>query len=93
MHFSVLLRSFPQFVCVPHAHQRNTELSTIEDLSSFYAPATKNDLRSLLQQYEDACNRYDIDAAVAMFADDGYIEINGKRQRSRHAAGPHTSST
>jgi hypothetical protein len=32
---------------------------------------------TLLQHYQDVCNRYDIDAAVALFADDGYIEVYG----------------
>jgi SnoaL-like domain len=32
---------------------------------------------TLLQYYQDVCNRYDIEAAVALFADDGFIEIDG----------------
>jgi hypothetical protein len=37
----------------------------------------------LLQHYQDVCNRYDIEAAVALFADDGFIEINGKVYRGQ----------
>ena len=32
---------------------------------------------TLLQYYQDVCNVYDIQAAVALFADDGFIEIDG----------------
>jgi hypothetical protein len=39
------------------------------------------DLLAILQQYEDACNRYDIDAALGMFAEDGSLEINGVAYR------------
>jgi hypothetical protein len=35
----------------------------------------------LLQHYQDLCNRYAIEAAVALFAEDGCIEINGKVYR------------
>jgi hypothetical protein len=41
------------------------------DTSSIHDPIT------LLQHYQDVCNRYDIQAAVALFADDGSIEIAG----------------
>ncbi len=44
---------------------------------------TAQDLLALLRQYEDACNRYDIEAAVAMFAEDGYIEIYGTQHRGQ----------
>jgi hypothetical protein len=36
-----------------------------------------HDPLTLLQQYQDVCNHYDIEAAVALFADNGCIEING----------------
>jgi hypothetical protein len=34
-------------------------------------------LLALLKRYEDACNSYAVDPAVAMFAPNGYLEING----------------
>jgi hypothetical protein len=40
---------------------------------------------TLLKYYEDVCNRYDIDAAVGLFADDGSIEINGTAYRGQAA--------
>ena len=40
---------------------------------------------TLLKHYEDVCNRYDIDSAVALFGDDGYIEINGIAYRGQAA--------
>jgi SnoaL-like domain len=49
--------------------QRNT--------SSLQDPIT------LLQHYQDVCNRYDIDTAVALFADDGSIEIHGTVYRGQ----------
>lgn len=48
-----------------------------------YSTDTENDLLALLQCYENACNRYYIDTAVAMFAEDGYIEINGTQHRGQ----------
>jgi hypothetical protein len=47
------------------------------DTSSAHDPMT------LLKLYEDACNRYDIAAAVALFADDGCIEIKGTEYRGQ----------
>jgi hypothetical protein len=32
---------------------------------------------ALLQHYQEVCNRYDIEAAVALFGDDGLLEIHG----------------
>jgi hypothetical protein len=32
---------------------------------------------ALLQKYQEVCNRYDVEAAVALFADDGSIEVHG----------------
>src|SRR5262245_50262760 len=37
----------------------------------------------LLQHYQDVCNRYDIEAAVALFAEDGCIEIDGTVYRGQ----------
>jgi hypothetical protein len=42
-------------------------------------PTTRQDAIAWLRVYEDACNRYDIDAAVAMFADDGVLIFEGER--------------
>jgi hypothetical protein len=42
-----------------------------QNMSNLQDPIT------LLRHYQDVCNRYDIEAAVALFADDGYIEIQG----------------
>jgi hypothetical protein len=35
------------------------------------------DPMTLLQHYQEVCNRYDVEAAVALFADDGSIEVHG----------------
>src|SRR6266487_6235512 len=40
---------------------------------------------TLLQHYQDVCNRYDIGAAVALFAEDGSIEIRGTAYRGQAA--------
>jgi len=48
-----------------------------QNTSSLQDPVT------LLQHYQDVCNRYDIDAAVALFADDGSIEIHGTAYRGQ----------
>jgi hypothetical protein len=40
---------------------------------------------TLLQHYAAVCNRYDIDAAIALFSEDGYIEINGIVYRGQAA--------
>ena len=42
-------------------------------------PGTDHDLIARLKRYQDVCNRYDIDAALEMFADDGCIEVRGVR--------------
>ena len=39
--------------------------------------STLDDPITLLQHYQDVCNRYDIEAAVALFAEDGCIEVHG----------------
>ena len=38
---------------------------------------------AVLQHYQDVCNRYDIDAAVGLFAEDGSIEIHGTAYRGQ----------
>src|SRR5215203_5191133 len=38
---------------------------------------TARDLLALVRRYQGVCNRYDVEAAVAMFADDGGIEYAG----------------
>jgi hypothetical protein len=50
-----------------------------QNTSSLQDPIT------LLQHYQDLCNRYNIDAAVALFADDGSIEIQGTVYRGQVA--------
>lgn len=40
---------------------------------------------TLLQHYQDVCNRYEIEAAVALFADDGYLEVHGTVYRGQSA--------
>jgi hypothetical protein len=44
-----------------------------------------HDLIARLLAYQEASNSYDIDAAVAMFAEDGYIELRGKRYGGEQA--------
>jgi hypothetical protein len=39
--------------------------------------SSQSDLIAVLEQYQDACNRYDVQAAVALFAKDGCIEVRG----------------
>jgi hypothetical protein len=39
--------------------------------------SSDKDLIAHLQRYQEACNRYDINAALEMFADDGCIEVRG----------------
>jgi hypothetical protein len=38
-----------------------------------------------LRRYEEVCNRYDIDAAVAMFTEDGVIDDLGRQYRGSDA--------
>jgi hypothetical protein len=45
--------------------------------------ASLQDPIGLLRHYQAVCNRYDIEAAVALFADDGCIEINGTVYRGQ----------
>jgi len=41
--------------------------------------STSQNVIARLKAYEDACNRYDVDAAVAMFAEDGVLTFDGER--------------
>jgi hypothetical protein len=52
-------------------------------------PSSQSDLIAVLEQYQAVCNRYDVAAAVALFAEDGCIEIRGIEYRgwgALHAA-------
>ena len=46
-------------------------------------PFSESDLIAQLCAYQNVCNRYDLDAAVNMFTDDGCIEVRGVRYCGR----------
>jgi hypothetical protein len=50
-----------------------------EELAMETSLTTPADLVALLKAYEQVSNQHDIDAAVAMFAEDGCIEAQGKQ--------------
>ena len=45
-------------------------------------PSSQSDLIAVLEQYQAVCNRYDVAAAVALFAADGCIEVHKHRSPS-----------
>jgi len=47
--------------------------------------SSQRDLIAVLEQYQDVCNRYDVEAAVALFAEDGCIEVQAIEYRGRDA--------